>query len=98
MRHMFYRSFGTQNSMVTYIFKFELRKSQSQFKLSQIKSNFQIQNCLTETCLCCSVLSKHSKSVIYFVVRQLKMPKIAFPNKVTSSPLHGWFLPLHSQK
>ena len=40
VRHMFYGSFGTQNSMVTFIFKFDLRKSHFHVKLDQI-SNFK---------------------------------------------------------
>ena len=72
---MFYRSFGTQNSIVTFIFKFDQRKSQLQVKLGQIRSNFKIKNFLTKIYLYCAVLSQDSKNAIYFYVRQLKMPK-----------------------
>ena len=46
VRHMFYGSFGTQNSMMTFIFKFDLRKGQFRVKLDQIGSKFQIRNFL----------------------------------------------------
>ena len=42
VRHMFYVSFETQSSMVTFIFKYDPRKGQVQVKLSQIGSNFEI--------------------------------------------------------
>ena len=48
--------------------------------------NFKIENFLTETYLSYKVLSQDSKNVIYFYLRQLQKPKIAF-KKVTSSPL-----------
>ena len=68
---------GAQNSMVTSIFEFGLRKGQCQVKLGQIRSNFQIQNRLTKTCLYYPVLPQNSKSVIYFHISKLEMPKIA---------------------
>ena len=37
-------SFGTQNSIVTFIFKFDPRKGQLKVKLGQTRSNFKIQN------------------------------------------------------
>ena len=72
------RSFGMQNLMVTFIFRFGPRKGQFQVKLVQIRSNFQIQNFLTKTCLYCPVLPQDSKNVIYFHVWQLKMGKMCF--------------------
>ena len=93
---MFYGSFGTQNSMVTFIFKFDPRKGQLQVKLGQIRSNFKIQNFLTKVYLFCAVLSQDSKNVTYFYLRQLEMKKMHFKN-VTSSPLPV-FWPLHRQK
>ena len=89
VRHMFYGSFGTQNTMVAFIFRFDPRKGQYKVKLGQKRSNFQNQNFHLKTCLSCPVLSQDSKNVIYFYVRQLEMPKIAF-QKVTSSPLPGF--------
>ena len=71
-------SFGTQNPMVTFIFKFNPRKGQSHVKLDQICSYFRNQNFLTETWLSCPVLSQDSKNVIYFGLRQSEMPKIVF--------------------
>ena len=50
VRHMFYGSFGTQNSMVTSISKFDPSKVQCQVKLGQISSNFQNQIFLIKTC------------------------------------------------
>ena len=78
MRHMFYRSSGTQNSIVTFIFKVDPRKGQLQARLGQIRSNFKIQNFHFKICPSCAVLTKDSKNVIYFYVRQLKISKIAF--------------------
>ena len=75
---MFYGSFGTQNSMVAFVFKFDPMKGQLQVKLCQIRSNFKIQNVFPQICLSYAVLSQDSKNVIYFYVRQLEMPKIAF--------------------
>ena len=95
MRLMFYGSFGTQNSMVTPISKFDPMKGQCQVNLGQIRSNFQFQNLLRKTCLSYPDLSQDSKNVIHFYVQQLEIPKIAF-QKVTS-PIPG-FWPLHSQK
>ena len=54
MWHMFYGSFGTQNSMVTFIFKLDPRKGKLQAKLGQIRSNFKIQNFLTKVYLSCT--------------------------------------------
>ena len=42
------------------------------------KVRFKIQNFLTKVCLSCEVWSQDSKNVIYFHVRHLEMPKIAF--------------------
>ena len=82
--------------MVTLIFKFDPRKGQLQVKVGQIGSNFKIQNFRTKACLSCAYLSQNSKNVIYFYVRQLKMPKMHFKN-VTSSSLSVFFWPLRSQ-
>ena len=75
---MLYGPFGTQNSMVTFIFEFDPRKGHLQVKLGQIRSNFKNYNLLTKICLCCAVLSQHSKKILFFYVRQIKMRKIAF--------------------
>ena len=75
---MFNGSFGTQNLMMTLIFKFDPRKGQLEVKLGQIRSNSKIQNFLTKICLSCADLYQDSKNVIYFCVRQLEMPKNAF--------------------
>ena len=71
-------SFGTQNSMVTFNFKFDPRKGQLQVTIGQIWSNFKIRNFITKACLSCAVSSQDSKNVIYFYLRHLEMPKIAF--------------------
>ena len=78
VRHMFYGPFGTQSTMVTFIFRFHTRKGQYKVKLGQKRSNFQNQNFILKPCLSCPVLSQDSKYVIYFYVRQLQIPKIAF--------------------
>ena len=83
-------------TIVTFIFKFDPRKGQLQVKLGQIRSNFKIQNFLFKICLSCAVLSEFSKNVIYFYVRQLKMPKTAFQK--CDAITFTLFWPLHSQK
>ena len=74
---MFHGSFGTQNSMVTFIFKFDLEKGQLQVQLGQIKSNFKTKT-FVKICLYCTVLSQEPKISFTFYVRQLEMPKVAF--------------------
>ena len=86
MRHMLYGSFGTQNLMVTLIFKFDPRKGQLQVKLGQIRSNFKIQNFLTKICLSCADLSQDSKMSFIFMYDNQKCQKMNFKN-VTSSSL-----------
>ena len=73
---MFYGSFGTQNLMVTFIFKFYPSKGQLLAKLGQLRSNFKILNFLTKTCLYCADLPQDSKKCHFYV--QIEMPKIAF--------------------
>ena len=73
----FYVSFGTQNTMVAFIFRFDSRNDQYKVKLSQKTSNFQDQKFLLKTYVSCPVLSQNSKNVIYFYERQFKMSKIA---------------------
>ena len=80
-RHMFYGSFGTQKTMVTFISEFDPRKGQAQVKLGQI-SKFKIF--LPKRC---HFVSGFPKNEIYFYVHQLEMPKIEF-QKVTFT----WFL------
>ena len=86
-----YGSFKMQNSMVAFIFKFGPRNGQFQVKLGQIRSNFKIQDFPSKTCLSCKVLSQDSKTVIYFYVRQLEMPKIALQkcDVITSTRFFG---------
>ena len=67
VRHMFYGSFGTRNSMVTLIFKIDQRKGQLQVKLSQIRSNFKLQSFITKICPSCAVLSRDSKTKFIFM-------------------------------
>ena len=93
VRHMFYGSFGTQNSMVTFISKFDLRECQCQVKLGQFRLNFQIRNLLT-TCLSCPDLSQKFKNVLHFHVRHLKWQALRFIN-VTSSLLPGFLVTEH---
>ena len=69
MRHMFYGPFGTQNSMLTLIFKFGHTKGQFQVKIGQCTSNLKIQNFLTKTFISCPVvLSQDFKNASYFYV------------------------------
>ena len=67
VRHMFYGSFGTQKTMVTFI-----------SKLGQINLNIKIQNFPTKNEYLVEFIFWDSKNVIYFYLRQLEMPKIAF--------------------
>ena len=83
VRNMFYGSFGTQNSMVTFMSKCGPMKGQYQVRLFQIRWNSQFSS---QKWLYCLVLSQDSKSGTYFYVRQQEMPEIAF-QKVISSPL-----------
>ena len=78
VRHMFYRLFGTQNTMVAFISRFDPRKGQYKVKPGQTRSNLQNQNFLPKSCLFYPVLSQDSKNVIYIYLRQLEMPKIEF--------------------
>ena len=94
LRPIFYGSFGMQNSMVTFIFKFDPRKRQLQVKLGQIRSNFFF---FYKICLSCVVLSKDSRNAICFYVAQLQMSKIAF-QICDVFTFNCFFLPLHSQK
>ena len=61
---MFCGSFETQNSMVTFIFKFRPRKGQFWVKLGQIRSDFKSQIFLRKTCLSCPAWSLDSKNAI----------------------------------
>ena len=79
VRHMIYGAFGTHNTMVAFIFRIDPRKGQYKVKLCQKGQIFKIKKQTSKTCLSCQVLSQNSKkSVIYFYVRQLKMPRIVF--------------------
>ena len=83
VRHMLYGPFRTQKPMVTFIFKFGLRKGQCQVKLGQIRSNFQIQNFLTTNAHLVQFCHRIPK--MYFVsTYAIKNTKSAF-QKVTSS-------------
>ena len=96
LRHTFYGSFGMQNAIVAFIFKFDPRKRQFLVTQGQIRSSFKIPNFLTNICLSCAGLSKDSKNIIYFYVQQLKMLNIAFQKwDITFTSFLG---PLHSQK
>ena len=74
MRHMFYGSFGTYNSMKKFIFLFDPRKGQVQIKLDHI-SKFKYS--FMTTPISCRVLSQDSKMSL-FDSKQLEMPKIRF--------------------
>ena len=93
---MRYGSFGTQNLMVILIFIFDPRKGQVQVKLGEIRSNIKIQKLLTKIFLSCAELSQDAENVMYFYVRQLAMPKIAF--QICDVITFTCFWPLHSQK
>ena len=61
------------------------------------KVKFQNLKFSNKICLSCADLSQDSKNVIYFYVRQLKMPKNAF-QKMWRHHLYLVFWPLHRQK
>ena len=78
-----------QKPIAIFLCKFDPRKGQFQINIGLIRSNFQIQNFLLKTCLSYPLLSQDSRNVIYFYVRQLEMPKIAFKNVTLSRlPFH----------
>ena len=54
VRHTFYWSFGTPNSIMTFNLKFDPMKGKLQVKLGQIGSTFKIQHFLTKICLSCA--------------------------------------------
>ena len=58
---MFYGSFGTQNSMVSFNFKLDPRKGQVHVKLGQIRSNFKITIFLHNMLILCSFVSGFQK-------------------------------------
>ena len=72
---MFYGSLWTQNSMVAFFFKFDLRKGQMQVKLGQIRSNFKIQKILIKTYLICYDLSQNSKKCLLFLCTKIRITK-----------------------
>ena len=79
VRNMFCGSFGMQNAMVAFVFRFDLRKGQYKVKLGKKGQLFNIKKNLLKSWLSCPVCSQDSpKIVIYFYVRHLEMPKIAF--------------------
>ena len=75
VRHTFYGSLETQNSMLTFIFKFDPRKGQLQVNISSIRSYFKTRNRITKVCLSYAVFSQDSKKKI---IRHLEIPKITF--------------------
>ena len=64
VRHMFRESFGTQNLIVTFVFKYGPRKGQFQVKLGEI-SKFKI---FLQEYASRPVLSQDSRNAIYFYV------------------------------
>ena len=85
VRHMSFRSFGTQNLMVAFIFMFCLRKGQYQVKSGQIfklKIFLQKHAYLFQFCLRISKMSFISRTAI----KNAKKNK-----KVTLSPLSVFF-------
>ena len=85
---MFYGSFGTQNQMMAFVFKFGLRKGQCQVKIGQNRSNFQMHYFITKTCLSCLVyyFSGFQRCYMFFAYDNYKCQKLRF-QKVTTSPL-----------
>ena len=72
---MFYGLFGTQNSMVTFISKFDQTKGELQVKLGQFRSNFKIRNIVTKVCLSCAVLSQNPKKCHLFLCTAIRNAK-----------------------
>ena len=78
MQHMLYGSFGMQNSMVTIIFKFGLKKGLCQVILGHIRSNFGTQFFFLQkhACVVQFCLSFQNGQLLY--VRQIEMPITCF--------------------
>ena len=81
---MFHESFGAQKTMITFISKFDPRKSEFQVKFGQVSEFFFFNMPILS-----SIVSEF-QNVIHFNVHQLEMPKVAF-RKMTSSPLLVFF-------
>ena len=94
---MYYGSFGTQNSMVTFIFKLHPRKGQLHVKIGYIMSNFKIQNFPLQICLSCADLSQDSKKCHLFLCKTIRNAKNCI-SKMWRHYLHLVFWSLHSQK
>ena len=86
---MFYGSFGTQNLMVTLVFKFYPRKGQLQVKIGQIRSNFKKFKIFLQKYADLVQICLRIPKMSYFCVQQLEMPKNHFKN--VTSPLPVFF-------
>ena len=82
VRHMFYGTFGTQSSMVTFIFRFDTRKGQTRSK----KLNFQNQNLLLKHAYLVQFCLRIPQMSFIFTYGSQKCQKLPF-KKVTSSHL-----------
>ena len=89
VRRMFQGSFGTQISMVMFIFNLVLRKGQCRVKLGRKRSNFQIHDFLSKICLSRPVLLRIPKMSNIFTHDNYKCKKLRL--KVRSSHLHVCF-------
>ena len=85
VQHMFYGSFGTQNTMVAFSFRFDPRKGEYKVKLGQKGSNFQNKKYSKNMLIVSSFVSEFQKWDL-FLRTAIRNTKNAF-QKVASSPL-----------
>ena len=90
VRDMFYRSFATQNSMVTFISKLGAREGQYQVKLGQKDKISGFIIFFQKHAYLVQFSIKISLNVIYIDVRLFEMPKTEF-QKVTQYHLYLFF-------
>ena len=74
---MLYGPFGTQSSMVTFIFTSGLRTGQYQVKIGQVRPNYRIQNVVIKTYLS-SLLSLDAKKSSIFMYENYEYQKLRF--------------------
>ena len=95
---MFYGSFGTKNSMVTFTFKFDTRKGQPQVQLGQKKVKFQNSKLFFKENIpiFCSFVSGFQKCHIFLCTTIIRAKNCV--SKMWRHHLYLVFGPLHSQR
>ena len=95
MRHMLYGSFGVQNTMVAFVFRFDPREGEYKIEIGQKGQIFKIKKKLKKNMDILSSFVSEFQKCYYFLRTAIRNAKNSF-QKVTSSPL-PIVLPLHSQ-